>query len=185
MNSNKVTIGIQTSSKHFKRVENTKEFKQMQHEKKESIDWAQSSLFHDICFEKKKRKGNQNDSGTQHEDGGNQVSFEEILLVSDKQILSQIECEYNTDQLKRKIVRMDDLEDNRLLELYTLGINTLEATMNVLRLHQEWELVTKPQYAKHIFDPEASESTKITFEHTHEEGKPLNHVMGRMSHLFA
>ena len=40
MNSNKVTIGIQTSSKHFSRVEKSKEFISRQTEIKESIDWA-------------------------------------------------------------------------------------------------------------------------------------------------
>lgn len=41
------------------------------------------------------------------------------------QILSQIECEYNTDQLKRKLAGKDTIEDDRLTELYTLGMNTL------------------------------------------------------------
>ena len=36
----------------------------MQATKKESIDWAQSSLFHDICFEKKKRKTTQFEQST-------------------------------------------------------------------------------------------------------------------------
>lgn len=59
------------------------------------------------------------------------------------QILSQIECEYNVDQLKRKMSGKDAIEDDRLSELYRLGLNTLKALMLGLRLEKEWEVQTK------------------------------------------
>ena len=62
------------------------------------------------------------------------------------QILSQIECEYNVDQLKRKMAGKDAIEDERLTELYMLGLNTLKALMLGLRLEKEWEYQTKNQY---------------------------------------
>jgi len=62
--------------------------------------------------------------------------------------LSQIECEYNVDQLKRKMSGKDmsgkdAVEDERLTELYMLGLNTLKALMLGLRLSKEWEIQTK------------------------------------------
>jgi|TARA_B110000285_G_C14698528_1_gene412378 hypothetical protein len=53
------------------------------------------------------------------------------------------------------------------VELYSLGVNTLEATMNVLRLHNEWELHTKPLYESALVHEEP-ESTKISFENASE-----------------
>ena len=42
------------------------------------------------------------------------------------QILSQIECEYNIDLLKRKIQGVaGHIEGDRLFNLYILGMNTL------------------------------------------------------------
>lgn len=55
------------------------------------------------------------------------------------QILSQIECEYNVDQLKRKMVGKDAVVDDRCSELYSFGLNTLKALMLGLRLEKEWE----------------------------------------------
>ena len=52
---NKVTVGIQTSEIHFKKVEKTQEFQLKQKEKIESTDWALSSLFDDISFAKQKK----------------------------------------------------------------------------------------------------------------------------------
>lgn len=57
------------------------------------------------------------------------------------QILSQIECEYNADMLKRKAIAAN--EEERLHELYFLGLNTLQALMFLLRLQKEWETVTR------------------------------------------
>lgn len=50
------------------------------------------------------------------------------------QILSQIECEYNADMLKKKMSGKDRIDDGRLIELYTLGMNTLKALMCSMRL---------------------------------------------------
>lgn len=73
------------------------------------------------------------------------------------QILSQIECEYNVDQLKRKIAGKDAIEDERLSELYHLGLNTLKALMLGLRLEKEWETQTKHQYPS----PEETDFTDV------------------------
>lgn len=40
----------------------------------------------------------------------------------------------------------DNFEDERLTDLYRLGLNTLEALMLGLRLEKEWEFQTKHQY---------------------------------------
>ena len=40
----------------------------------------------------------------------------------------------------------DACEDERLAELYSLGLNTLKALMLGLRLEKEWEYQTKQQY---------------------------------------
>ncbi len=40
----------------------------------------------------------------------------------------------------------DAIEDERLTELYVLGLNTLKALMLGLRLNKEWEFQTKHQY---------------------------------------
>ena len=87
--------------------------------------------------------------GTQmtHENGGNQVEEEQIIQETAVQILSQIECEYHVDQLKRKKSGKDTFEDDRLTELYRLGLNTLKALMLGLRLEKEWEVQIKHQYA--------------------------------------
>lgn len=77
------------------------------------------------------------------ENGGNQVEERQIVQETAVQILSQIECEYNVDQLKRKIAGKDAIEDERLSELYHLGLNTLKALMLGLRLEKEWETQTK------------------------------------------
>lgn len=41
----------------------------------------------------------------------------------------------------------DNFEDERLTDLYRLGLNTLEALMLGLRLEKEWEFQTKCQYS--------------------------------------
>jgi len=51
-NSNKVEVGIQTSVAHFRRIERTRAFKVRELAKKESIDWATSTLFSDIVLQK-------------------------------------------------------------------------------------------------------------------------------------
>lgn len=81
-----------------------------------------------------------------HENCGNQVEQKQIVQETCIQILSQIECEYNVDQLKRKTHGTDVSEHARITELYGLGINTLEALMRLLRLEKEWELKIKSQY---------------------------------------
>ena len=80
--------------------------------------------------------------GTQmtNENCGNQVEEEQIIQETAVQILSQIECEYNVDQLKRKMAGKDTIEDDRLTDLYRLGLNTLKALMLNLRLEKEWEV---------------------------------------------
>ena len=83
-----------------------------------------------------------NSIGTQmdrHENCGNQVEERQIIQETAVQILSQIECEYNVDQLKRKMAGKDNFEDERLTDLYRLGLNTLEALMLGLRLEKEWQ----------------------------------------------
>ena len=55
-------------------------------------------------------------------------------------ILSEIECEYNADMLKKKMSGKDRIDDGRLIELYTLGMNTLKDLMFSLRLQREWEV---------------------------------------------
>ena len=50
------------------------------------------------------------------------------------------------DQLKRKTHGTDVSEHARIIELYGLGINTLEALMKTLRLEKEWEFSIKSQY---------------------------------------
>ena len=47
------------------------------------------------------------------------------------------------DQLKRKMAGKDAIEDERLTDLYRLGLNTLKALMLGLRLEKEWEFQTK------------------------------------------
>ena len=85
--------------------------------------------------------------GTQMEPGeedcGQQVEQAQIIQETAVQILSQIECEYNVDQLKRKMAGKDVIEDDRLSELYGLGLNTLKALMLACRLEKEWEFQTK------------------------------------------
>ena len=49
----------------------------------------------------------------------------------------------------------DAIEDERLSELYTFGLNTLKALMLGLRLEKEWEMQTRHQYLL----PEESERT--------------------------
>ena len=78
------------------------------------------------------------------ENCGNQVVEKQIVQETCMQILSQIECEYNVDQLKRKnqaadITSTDTCEQTKLVELYGLGLNTLETLMCLLRLEKEWE----------------------------------------------
>ena len=80
------------------------------------------------------------------EDCGQQVEQAQIIQETAVQILSQIECEYNVDQLKRKMAGKDVIEDDRLSELYGLGLNTLKALMLACRLEKEWEFQTKHQY---------------------------------------
>ena len=48
--------------------------------------------------------------------------------------MSDIECDYNADMLKKKLSGKDRIDDGRLLELYTLGMNTLKGLMCSLRL---------------------------------------------------
>ena len=84
-----------------------------------------------------------------HEECGNQVSGTvQITSETTKQILSQIECEYNSETLKRKSKRIGqgETQNDRTYELYVLGMNTLEALMLVLRLKQEWDSHVRHQY---------------------------------------
>lgn len=148
---NKVTVGIQTSEQHFRKVEKTQEFLRKQQERMESTDWALSSLFDDISFAKQKktiggRKLLAVIPEEKQENCGNQVEEKQIIQETVEQILSQIECEYNADQLKRKMQGKDTMEDERLFELYSLGFSTLKALMLALRLEKEWELSIKQQY---------------------------------------
>ena len=59
-----------------------------------------------------------------------------------EQTLSQIECEYNIDQLKRKLLGNTMggqlVENEKLFELYSQGFNTLKALCIELRLEKEW-----------------------------------------------
>jgi len=73
------------------------------------------------------------------------VEEKQIIQATSVQILSQIECEYNADLVKRKLTGgvSDQFEAERMLELYCLGLNTLQALMYLLRLQKEWETVTK------------------------------------------
>ena len=80
------------------------------------------------------------------ENCGNQVEEAQIVQETAVQILSQIECEYNVDQLKRKMAGKDAIEDERLCELYSFGLNTLKSLMLGLRLEKEWEMQTRHQY---------------------------------------
>ena len=143
---NKVTVGIQTSEIHFRKVGKSSAFQKAQKERQESTDWTLSPLYDDIQFTKSKKTiGGRKltaSTGTQmdkNENCGNQVEQKQILQETCIQILSQIECEYNVDQLKRKHQGTDASEHARLAELYGLGINTLEALMKLLRLEKEWE----------------------------------------------
>ena len=60
--------------------------------------------------------------------------------------MSQIECEYNAEMLKRKQVTGTTAYADRAFELYILGLNTLQALMMQLRLQKEWDSVTRHQY---------------------------------------
>jgi hypothetical protein len=77
------------------------------------------------------------------EDCGNQVEEKQIVAETSVQILSQIECEYNAEMLKKKQVVGTKTYAERAFELYVLGLNTLQALMYVLRLRGEWETVTR------------------------------------------
>ena len=77
------------------------------------------------------------------EDCGNQVEEKQIAAETSVQILSQIECEYNAEMLKKKQVVGTKTYAERAFELYVLGLNTLQALMYVLRLRGEWETVTR------------------------------------------
>ena len=150
---NKVTVGIQTNEAHFRKVEKTEAFAKRRRERLESTDWPLSPIFDEIAFAKEKRSiGGRKlttSIGTQmdrHENCGNQVEEQQIIQETAVQILSQIECEYNVDQLKRKMAGKDAIEDERLTDLYRLGLNTLKALMLGLRLEKEWEFQTKQQY---------------------------------------
>ena len=52
----------------------------------------------------------------------------------------------------------DDIEDERLVDLYRFGLNTLKALMLGLRLEKEWEFQTKNQYVLPEDDPTAATS---------------------------
>ena len=99
-----------------------------------------------------------------YENCGNQVSETQIKQEMTKQTLSQIECEYNADQLKRKLQGKAKgkhiMEDERLFELYSLGFNTLKALTNELRLEKEWHQSIKPQYAGVIADGNLNETSR-------------------------
>lgn len=120
--NNQVSVGIQTSNQHFGKMEKTLEYKRKEQERIESIDWALSGMFNEITTAKSKttiggRKiSNQKDS--KKEDGGNQVDEQQLEYALNLPILSQIECEYNADQLKRKIAGKDLIEDEKLQEFY-------------------------------------------------------------------
>ena len=90
---NKVTVGIQTSEQHFRKVEKTQEFLQKQQERIESTDWALSSLFDDISFAKQKktiggRKLLVQAPVEKQENCGNQVTETQIIQETVEQILS-------------------------------------------------------------------------------------------------
>ena len=75
-----------------------------------------------------------------------QVESKQITQETHVQILSQIECEYNAEMLKRKQIAGTHNVAERTFELYILGLNTLQALMYMLRLVKEWETVTRQQY---------------------------------------
>ena len=127
--TNKVSIGLQTNALHFTEIENSVEFQLLMQERMDSQDWALSCLYDDVAFAKVKHQLRQ-----RVEHCGNQVDAELIEHETSLQILSDIECDYNADMLKKKLSGKDRIDDGRLLELYSLGMNTLKALMCSLRL---------------------------------------------------
>lgn len=75
---------MQTSKAHFRRIERTRAYKVRELAKKESIDWATSTLFCDIMLDKKgKNTGMQFHKNAamavgESEEGGNQVTDHDI-----------------------------------------------------------------------------------------------------------
>ena len=92
---------IQTSNLHFKRLESTDAYQSAAEEKAFSTDWQLSSLYDELEFKKEQK---QKIFPDQTEDCGMQVEEQQIQQEVHVQILSQIECEYNAEMLKRKQV---------------------------------------------------------------------------------
>lgn len=115
--------GIQTSQMHFNRIESTDAYQSAAEEKAFSTDWQLSSLYDDLQFKKDQNKNQIFPEQT--EDCGMQVEERQIQQETHVQILSQIECEYNAEMLKRKQVSGAQTYAERTFELYVLGLNTL------------------------------------------------------------
>ena len=49
----KRSVAVQTSTKYFRSVEKLSEYQRANQVRQESIDWAQSPLYHDIQFSQK------------------------------------------------------------------------------------------------------------------------------------
>lgn len=68
--------------------------------------------------------------------------------------------------IKKKMAGTSGPErSERMLELYVLGLNTLQALMYLTRLQREWEDVTSKQYALDSnFDGTAKSSKNLNFD---------------------
>lgn len=74
------------------------------------------------------------------------MQVEEKQIWQDVQgtMLTQLECEYMIDKLKKE--KVDDGKHfswKECSQIYLNGLNTLQALMFLLRLNKEWHLVTK------------------------------------------
>ena len=83
--------------------------------------------------------------GTTSKHCGNQVEDWQIDTCQ-KQIFSELECEYNSDMLKHSKIKNYSLTSEQVQHTYEVGLNTLKALMYVCRLQKEWATVTSNQY---------------------------------------
>ena len=81
---------------------------------KSSIDWSLSPIFDEIHFAKEKKTiggrklmTTMSSAAPRNENCGSQVDENQIILETSTSLLSQIECEYNVDQLKRRVQQGD------------------------------------------------------------------------------
>jgi hypothetical protein len=58
-----------------------------------------------------------------------------------RKIYSQIECEYNANILKRKLIRNDLIDEEHLYDIYYIALKTLGALMNLLMLNSPWRKI--------------------------------------------